>query len=72
VELASLDKVHSNAVRLGTGPHASAEEAADRNGEGGFELRGGNGRCGCEPPVFLFLGGADQVVPAEDVPVRFC
>ena len=72
VELAGLDKVDGYTVRLGAGPHASAEKAVYRRGEGGFEGRGRHGQCSCEAPVFLFLGGTDQVVPAEDGPVRIC
>ena len=64
VELAGLDKIDSETVRLGAGPHASAEKALYRPGEGGLELRGRDGRCRCESTMFLFLGGANQVVLA--------
>ncbi len=64
VELAGLDKADGYAVRLGAGPYASAEKATYRLGEGGFKARGGDGRCRCEAPTFLFLGGTNQVVSA--------
>ncbi len=64
VELAGLDKADGYTVRLGAGPHACAKKAAHRRGEGGFKGHGRDGRCGCEAPVFLFLGGTDQLVPA--------